>query len=156
MALFSTRSFALGAAASAVLAMWTAAPELTPEPARVLGHMNLVDLDDGTGALVRTIRISGVKVQIVNGAGSTESSNGLRNLLVGYQELGNEVEPDLRTGSHYVVVGRRHNYTSFGGILAGESNSATGVYGSVAGGRRNRAAGPWSSIAGGAHNRPPA
>lgn len=126
---------------------------LTPEQAEILSHMSLVDLPDGQGGMVRTIRITGVNVQVVNGLGTTESTNGVGNLIVGYQELGNEIEPDLRSGSHYVVVGRRNNYSSYAGIVAGESNIGGGQYASVNGGRRNEADGPWSSVAGGGFNR---
>lgn len=126
---------------------------LTPEQAEILSHMSLVDLPDGQGGVVRTIRITGVNVQIVNGLETTESTNGLGNLIVGYQELGNEREPDERTGSHYVVVGRRNNYSSSGGVVFGESNIGAGQYATVSGGRRNKADGPWSSIGGGGFNR---
>jgi hypothetical protein len=125
---------------------------LTLEQQEILGHMSIVYLDDGQGGQAKAIRIEGVNVQVVNGAGSTETSNGLGNVIVGYQELGNEVEADVRTGSHYLVVGRRHSYSEFGGVLVGESNSSFGSYGSVSGGRRNRAIGPWTSVVGGGHN----
>lgn len=126
---------------------------LTPEQAEILSHMSIVYLDDGQGGQSKTIRMTGVNVQVVNGAGATETTNGLGNLVVGYQELGNEVADDIRTGSHYIVTGRRNSYTGFGGFLGGESNTSSGAYGSVTGGRRNEASGPWSSVNGGGHNR---
>jgi hypothetical protein len=125
---------------------------LTPEQAEILSHMSIVYLDDGVGGLAKTIRIEGVNVQVVNGLGSTETTNGLGNVIVGYQEPGNEVSADTRTGSHYVVVGRRHNYSGFGGVVAGESNDASGDYAVSVGGRRNQASGNWSAVSGGAHN----
>lgn len=127
-------------------------PTLTAEQKEILGHMSLVHMPDGLGGQVKTLRISGINLQIVNGLEATQTTNGLGNLIVGYQELGNEVEADERTGSHYLVVGRRHNYSSYGGVLAGESNISTNDYGCVSGGRRNRASGPWSSVTGGGHN----
>src|SRR5215510_10663472 len=48
--------------------------------------------------------ISGANLRIVNGLGSTETTNGLGNLIVGYNEP-RGFEPDRRTGSHNVVVG---------------------------------------------------
>ncbi len=126
---------------------------LTSEQAEILSHMSIEYLEDGKGGQVKTIRFTGVNVQIVNGLDSTESINGVGNLIVGYQELGNEREPDDRTGSHYVVVGRRHNYSQFGGIVAGESNISAAKYGCASAGRRNKADGQWSATLGGGFNR---
>ncbi len=125
---------------------------LTAEQRDILSHLSIEYLDDGFGGQMKTIRVTGANVQIVNGIGVTDSSNGLGNLIVGYQELGNEIEPDDRTGSHYVAVGRRHNYKRFGGIVVGESNVAGGDYAGVHGGRRNRADGNWSAVSGGGYN----
>jgi len=125
---------------------------LTDEQADILSQMSIVQLDDGLGGLMKTIRFTGVNVQVVNGMGATESTNGSGNLIVGYQELGNGIDPDDRTGSHYLIVGRRNNYTSYGGVLVGEQNIGQGRYGSIYGGRRNRASGPWSTILGGGQN----
>jgi len=126
---------------------------LTPEQSEILSHMSIVYLDDGQGGQAKTIRFTGVNVQVVNGLGATETANGLGNLVVGYQEPGNEVDPDDRTGSHNAIVGRRNNYTGFGGLVVGESNRSYAPYASIAGGRRNEADGPWSSVAGGGFNR---
>jgi len=63
--------------------------------------------------------ISGANLRIVNGLGSTETTNGLGNLIVGYNELRNIPDfPDVRTGSHNVVVGELNNFSSFGGLVA--------------------------------------
>lgn len=131
----------------------TYAITLTAEQREILSHMSIVYLDDGQGGQVETIRITGVNVQLVNGLGATESVNGTGNLIVGYQEMGNDREPDNRTGSHYIVVGSEHNYTAFGGIVAGQSNASHGNYACVNGGRQSIADGPWSSIAGGGFNQ---
>jgi hypothetical protein len=125
---------------------------LSPEQRDILDHISVVYLDDGTGNQVKTLRFTGVNVQIVNGLGSTETTNGAGNLIVGYQEVGNEVEADLRTGSHNFVGGRSNNYTAFGGLVLGESNRIHGPYCSVGGGRLNGATASWSSVGGGAHN----
>jgi len=125
---------------------------ITPEQREILSHMKIVYLDDGVGGQMKTIRFTGVNVQVVNGAGNTESQNGLGNLIVGYGELGNAREPDNRTGSHCVVVGRRNNYSSHAGIVAGESNIIAGPYASITGGRSNKSDGAWSVIGGGGFN----
>jgi hypothetical protein len=62
------------------------------------------------------VTITGANLRIVNGLGTTETTNGLGNLIVGYNE---ERAPDgatnIRTGSHNVVVGAQNNFSSFGG-----------------------------------------
>jgi hypothetical protein len=44
-----------------------------------LSHVRMVDMDNGVGGTVRTVRIEGLNVQIVNGLGLTESVNGSGN-----------------------------------------------------------------------------
>ncbi|HOP46638.1 MAG TPA: hypothetical protein PK874_03155 [Desulfobacteraceae bacterium] len=97
------------------------------------------------------IVFTGVNVQIVNGAGTTDSANGTGNLIVGYNEL-REVVGDNRTGSHNIVVGRHNNYSSWGGIVVGYYNDISGVYASVSGSYENTASGHFSSVSGGRAN----
>ena len=67
---------------------------------------------DGT-----TLQFSGINVQIVSGAGSTDAPvNGKGNLIVGYDK---GTMGQTRTGSHNVVVGDEHEYTNYGGLVAG-------------------------------------
>jgi hypothetical protein len=114
------------------------------------------------------ITISGANLHIVNGLGATNTVNGLGNLIVGYQEHRLAPSPNIRTGSHNVIVGRQHNYSSFGGLVVaqfneisgpwasvtgGFSNSASGVNSSVSGGNANSASGLNSSVSGGVFNR---
>ncbi len=97
-----------------------------------------------------TAVFSGVNVQVVNGAGQTESLNGLGNLIVGY----NEQNPDNgdKTGSHNLVVGAAHSYSSFGGTVLGYRNTSSGPYANVTGGRDNLADGHHATVSGGFAN----
>jgi hypothetical protein len=102
-----------------------------------------------------TLVISGANLQIVNGAGSTENTNGLGNLIIGYNEersTNSGYGFTERTGSHVLVVGARNNYTSYGGFVVGEHNDIRAPYASVSGGSGNTAAGEFSSISGGRGN----
>ncbi len=100
-----------------------------------------------------TIRFSGMNVQIVNGTGRTwDTENGLGNLIVGYNES-RISGPDVRSGSHYVIVGAAQNYSSYGGILAGWNNTASGGFASVLGGWNNTASGALASVLGGSDNK---
>src|SRR5215813_3969125 len=72
--------------------------------------------------------ITGANLRIVNGLGNTELTNGLGNLIVGYNEARLPGDgPDMRTGSHNVVVGERHNFTSYGGLVVGNFNEISGA-----------------------------
>jgi hypothetical protein len=51
--------------------------------------------------------ITGAHLRIVNGLGTTETTNELGNLIVGYNEE-RGFGLDTRTGSHNVVVAARH------------------------------------------------
>jgi hypothetical protein len=132
------------------------------------GKLNLSP--DGTTAL-----FSGVNVQIVNGLGNTETTNGTGNLIVGYNETnpgtgmplllicsdgayldqasctanGGVWGANQRTGSHNLVIGTWHSYTQYGGVVAGHSNAINRGYANVTGGGFNIASGFLSSVSGG-------
>lgn len=103
-----------------------------------------------------------VNVKIVNGTGFTGSAlgtpgllNGLGNLIVGYDE---ERDPAQglgvsdKTGSHNLIVGPDHNYSSYGGLVAGVINTVSGAHASASGGAGNTASGDGSSVSGGVAN----
>src|SRR4030095_11742686 len=98
------------------------------------------------------ITISGANLNIVNGLGATNTVNGLGNLIVGYQEHRLPPAINTRTGSHNVIVGRQHNFSSFGGLVVGQVNEISGVWASVSGGLGNTATGPNASVSGGVGN----
>ncbi len=136
-----------------------------PLLADVLPHLSIEFTDDGTGTLRKTIRFTGVNVQIVNGLGASNGfpadpdsinpglvqTNGLGNLIVGYDEQRLDGS-DLRTGSHNVVVGPRHRHTSFGGLVAADANAIEGPYAVVVGGTGNVADGSFAAVLGGQDN----
>ena len=116
-----------------------------------LNHMDMVQLPDGLGGTVLTIRFHGANVQIVNGTGITDGVvDGAGNLIVGYNEL--RGAGDDRSGSHNLVVGKEHNFTTFGGLVAGRTNTLGGIHASVSGGRFNAASGNYASVSGGKLN----
>jgi hypothetical protein len=116
--------------------------------------------------------ITGANLRIVNGLGTTDTTNGLGNLIVGYNEMRQENPDcprifltctDTRTGSHNVVVGQEHNFSRFGGVVgnrasvsAGANNVASGFLdASVSGGENNIASGNFSSVSGGSNRTAP-
>ena len=97
-------------------------------------------------------------LHIVNGLGQTGClvddegnplpgcPNGLGNLIVGYNEPHGS-EPDIRTGSHNVVVGDQLNFSRFGGWWSAGSTRSPAISRRSTGGRSTRTAGcsPWSA-----------
>ncbi len=124
---------------------------LTPEQEEILSHMSIVELpifDDQPDLVARTIRFTGVNVQIVNGKGQTRAKDGLGNLIVGYNERG-ATEGERRTGSHNLVLGTRNSYSGHGGFVGGSFNTISGPFSTVVGGRHNTASGIYTAILGG-------
>ena len=71
----------------------------------------------------------GMNVQITSGTGSTEGDlNGLGNLILGYNE---NTYGFPRTGTHTLVVGKDHGYTSRAGMVVGARNRISGLGTSV-------------------------
>jgi hypothetical protein len=103
-----------------------------------------------------TVQVTGANVQIVNGEGKTATTNGEGNLVIGYDEnTGTERiggMPGKQTGSHNLILGIEQEYTSFGGLVAGETSSVTAPWASVTGGSSNTARAPWASVTGGSVN----
>jgi len=123
------------------------------------------------------VQFRGVNVQIVNGQGTTPTTNGAGNLIIGY----NEDEPYARgtctvsvqglndtyektcisdggtftrslSGSHNVVIGSGHGYSSFGGMVVGEANLITGKFAVVSAGAANTASGDYGGVSAGGSN----
>jgi hypothetical protein len=106
---------------------------------------------------------SSINVQVVSGSGATDGTvNGEGNLVVGYAE-----NPGARgqTGSNNLIVGSANGWTSYGGLVGGYADQATGPYATAFGtkntaqghasfvaGQQNKATGRSSSILGGDGN----
>lgn len=110
-------------------------------------------LQDVLAGVTRTedaIVISGANLQVVDGSGSTTGpTNGLGNVIIGY----NEADPDReQTGSHNLVIGMQHEFTSYGGIVGGEDNTIASKSANVLGGKNNVAAEDYATVAGGSLN----
>lgn len=97
--------------------------------------------------------VTGANLHVVNGAGATDATNGLGNVIVGYNEGRESPEDrDDRSGSHMLVVGKRLNYSAYGGIVTGYQNEVSGAFASTIAGRGNRAIGPMAAVVGGEEN----
>lgn len=120
-------------------------PQGPQGPAGTGGNSPFTLSPDGT-----TYVLSGYNLQIVSGSGSTYGTvNGLGNLIVGYNE---NTENYPRWGSHNLVVGPNHEYSSFGGFVAGSKNRIGAPHASVSGGSMNAALDLCASVSGGTSN----
>jgi len=114
--------------------------------ATLVDLLDYISVDTSTDSVV----FDSANVYIQSGAGTTDATvNGLGNLIVGYNDASYLVLD--RTGSHNLVVGDLHSYSSWGGLLGGKLNTVSGV-GAVALGYGNEAAGDYSSVSGGTFN----
>ncbi len=138
------------ATSTAAQATWSADKlnTLTDEQVAILSYLTLEMVDDGTGNMVPTVQLNGANFRIVNGLGSTQTSNSSGNLIVGYNELGN-VFGDDRTGSHNIAFGEANSFSSFGGLVGPNQNTISSAFASVSDGQFNVASGSLSSISGG-------
>ncbi len=100
------------------------------------------------------IIITGANLHIRSGEGVTNGADtGVGNVVVGYnEEPGGGLSAGDREGTHNLIVGPQHKYLSFGGFLAGLTNTASGFYASVRGGSNNTASGAAASVSGGNGN----
>ena len=168
----------------------TALQTQLPNLQKIVNPLATVVTYDSTHKLVK---FTGVNVQIVNGQGTTPTTNGAGNLIIGYNEddsnargtctvsVNGVVDTFEHTciidggtftrslgGSHNVVIGSGHGYSSFGGMVvgrdnlvtgtfavvsSGNGNTASGINSSVSGGETNTAGGDYSSVSGGGSNR---
>lgn len=118
---------------------------------------------DNTDASHPIARFNGVNVQIINGLGATSvdpgnpesdpgATNGLGNLIVGYNEIRPGDDPlVVRTGSHNLIVGVWHRYMSYGGLVAGFRNTISGPFANVSGGRNHTVSGAYAVVSGGSN-----
>ena len=126
-----------------------ASPELesrVTELEDLLVGVSRVDIDDGQGGAVDTVRFEGVNVQVVNGNGQTgQTPNGAGNLIVGYNIPVVDGESD-RTGSHNIVCGDQNNYASWGSLITGTHNTGLARFANVLGGRELVADEDWGVV----------
>lgn len=110
----------------------------------------LSNLLQGVSRQKNELTFSGINIHLVNGTGNTEGKvNGLGNLIVGYNEPRTGGHVAKHTGSHNVIIGSMHSYSSYGGLVAGSTNTISGKYSAVSGGQWNTASGDYSSVGGG-------
>lgn len=103
------------------------------------------------GEPYKTLVVSGANLQIVNGTGYTGSTNGLGNLIVGYNE--DITGSCINEGSHNIIAGFDNNYRGYSNIVFGQNNTADSNLCSVLGGLDHAINfGSYSVIVGGSAN----
>jgi hypothetical protein len=139
---------------------------LKTQLANVLTLSKYVIVDENNtenGVKPTNIVFHNANIHIVSGSGATDDTSqttgaplsGLGNLIIGYDEnppSSPNQSPD-RSGSHNLVIGRYHSFTTnaFGGLVAGEGNTIKNGLESVMGGL-NTVSGYGATICGGLNN----
>ena len=96
-----------------------------------------------------TVEFAQINVQILNSTesitdgGSTASTNGEGNLVIGYDE-----NSGTQTGSHNLILGTGQSSTSYGAIVGGSDNTANAPYNTVFG-QHNTVQNSGASVLGG-------
>jgi hypothetical protein len=130
------------------------------------GHVSLDTTDPTRPAVV----VSAANLQVVNGTGvSWNAANGVGNIIIGYDEFRPSSHPPVcssgqydnqtdceasgatwavqhKSGSHNLVVGYWHNYSSLHGIVGGQRNTINSEESVVITGNSNIASGQSSVI----------
>ena len=109
------------------------------------------------------VYLTGVNLHIRSGLGATNGNpadprqmtvstavNGRGNLIIGYDEA--HPTASDKSGSHNLVLGVDHSYSSFGGLVAGRQNTISAPFAVASGGHENVATGLYSTIHGGYQN----
>ncbi len=94
--------------------------------------------------------LTGSNLQVRNSANPAAAANGLGNLIIGFNASDGS---QTRTGSHNIVIGDYHSYTSSNGFVGGQRNRLYGSYASILAGYNNEAYGEYAVIATGTSNR---
>ena len=89
-----------------------------------------------------TITLSGANLYLNNGLGSTDSTNGLGNLVIGYAEADGSED---RTGSHSLALGVYNSWPEYGSLVNGYGNTP-GTHGAILGGSDNSSSYAYSVI----------
>ena len=118
-------------------------------PARASAGCQMI-LPNDPGGKPNTVIFDGCNVEIRNGSGDTETVNGLGNLVVGYNSDDSGVLD--RGGSHNIVVGDDHTYSSYVGIVNGHQNRLIGPESAIIGSELSTASGEYSAVVGGRIN----
>lgn len=143
---------AAASAAQQILALERRIRELEANPVLALAGVIVVE----KGRSCSTVKVTG-NLQIVNGMGETDTTNGCGNLIIGYNELppASSGWPSTRTGSHNLILGRFHSHASYAGLLSGEMNliSANAPSSCVVGGSEGSANADRVVVVGGHENK---
>jgi hypothetical protein len=114
-----------------------------------------VEMDPINGLAGPHVIFEGCNVHVRSGSGSTNDAKaaplGLGNLIVGYNEEPITAGPG-RGGSHNLIVGPYHQYSSLAGVVFGSANTVSGFADTVTGGTENEASEDYTNVSGGARN----
>ena len=130
----------------------------------VSGQGYVVDLADyvSIDAASHAVIVQGANLFVQSGSGHTDdnttpyigdgtgSLTGLGNLVIGYDKAYDS--DSTKSGSHNLILGAGHSYTSFGGLVVGYGNTISGEGSLAIGGQLSEASGAHSAVFAGDEN----
>jgi hypothetical protein len=129
---------------------------LQRSPVQALTPFLTVDSNPKNGVRGPNVIFHDCNLHLTNGTFDTTVSNGLGNLIIGYNELPNPniVQAGERGGSHNLVMGRWNKFfnTSFGSFVGGQWNDMHGFECAIISGYRNNVTTAHSVVVGGSQN----
>ncbi|TQV89602.1 hypothetical protein [Aliikangiella coralliicola] len=96
--------------------------------------------------------IEGCNLHVRNALGQTDSTDETGNVIIGYNEDISIGDGSQRTGSHNLIMGVDHRYTSYGTIVHGTGHSTSVQNAAAIGGAHNRPHNFGAVIIGGSEN----
>ena len=96
------------------------------------------------------VTFTGTNVLIQNGSEETTMANEKGNLIIGYNATSSGGLE--RTGSHNLIIGDGHSFTSTGGLITGDGNTLSGANSAIIAGSGHTVSGATASAISGANN----
>lgn len=134
---------------SLIAALQKSLTALQADVGDVLPDCIQADNDDG----IDDVYFVGCNVHIQNGKDDTETTNGVGNLIIGYNEEPTYPQDGERDGSHNLVIGDQNRYTAAAGLVVGYRSEIRGDYAAAIGGERIGAYGAGAVAIGGNLNQ---
>ncbi|MEK7703694.1 MAG: hypothetical protein AAB426_01950 [Myxococcota bacterium] len=110
------------------------------------GYLRQVDIDG-----IPAVLVTYANLHVQSAVGVNHAPNGRGNVIIGYNGLRND-GTDVRTGSHNLIIGAAHSYSSYNGIASGGGHDLLAPYSALIGGGANKALTYQNVVIGGNHN----
>ncbi|KAJ3145487.1 hypothetical protein HDU86_000900 [Geranomyces michiganensis] len=123
--------------------------ELSARISKLEALLNGVTRSPNIGGTGSDLIFNGLNVVVNNGANDPRVTNGLGNVVIGYNNI--NVASSV-SGSHNIVIGMENKYTGYSNLVSGAGSIASGNVGAILGGQFNEMGVNFGVMAGGSSN----